>query len=169
MTEPSPASTPASAASERDGAAVRFPPPFVPLIALAVGVGVHAFGWPLPLPVGGLARWLLAALLVAAGLGLMAGAIGLFRRTGQDPKPWLGTPEIISTGVYAYTRNPMYVSMGILQAGLGVALANAWVVLLVPVTCAVIQAIAIRHEEAYLERKFGVAYADYRRAVRRWL
>ncbi|HKJ24200.1 MAG TPA: isoprenylcysteine carboxylmethyltransferase family protein [Myxococcota bacterium] len=160
---------PAGPPEENDGAAVRFPPPFVPLVVLGVGVLVHALVWPLDLPVAGLVRWGLAALLVAAGIALMAGAIGLFKRTGQDPKPWLATPEIISSGVYRFTRNPMYLGMGVLQAGLGVALANAWVVLLVPVTGAVIQTIAIRHEEAYLERKFGTLYADYRSAVRRWL
>ena len=103
------------------------------------------------------------------GIGLMAGAFGLFRRTGQDPKPWESTPEIISTGIYRFTRNPMYVSMGLLQAGLGVAFANGWVVLLVPVVWGVIYAIAIRHEEAYLERKFGSRYTDYKKSVRRWL
>jgi len=163
------AQAPAGPPAGHDGAAVRFPPPFVPLIALGVGIGVHALVWPLGLPVAGLVRWGLAALLLAGGVALMAGALGLFQRTGQDPKPWLATPEIISSGVYGFTRNPMYLGMGVLQAGFGVALANAWVLLLVPVTWAVIQAIAIRHEEAYLERKFGAAYIDYRSRVRRWL
>lgn len=154
---------------EKDGAAVRFPPPIVPLIALAVGIVLDAFVVPLGFPVGGVVRWLLAGLLIAAGVALLAGAFGLFQATGQDPKPWVTTPEIISTGVYAHTRNPMYVSMALLQAGIGVALANAWVLLLVPVTCWVIGQIAIRHEEAYLERKFGAAYTDYKAKVRRWV
>jgi protein-S-isoprenylcysteine O-methyltransferase Ste14 len=152
-----------------DGAAVRFPPPFVPLIALALGVLLHLWIWPLPLPLEGALRFGTAGLLLASGLGLMAAAIGLFRRTGQDAKPWLSTPEIISTGIYRFTRNPMYVSMGFLQAGIGVALANGWVVLLVPVTWVVIYRIAIRHEEAYLERKFGSVYTQYKASVRRWL
>jgi protein-S-isoprenylcysteine O-methyltransferase Ste14 len=48
-------------------------------------------------------------------------------------------------------------------------LSNLWVVLLVPVTWTTIYLIAIRHEEAYLERKFGIVYLDYKGAVRRWL
>jgi protein-S-isoprenylcysteine O-methyltransferase Ste14 len=154
---------------EQDGAAVRFPPPFVPVILLGVGLVLHGFLWPLPLPIAGVWRWVLAGALLLAGLGLGLGAIGLFQRTGQDAKPWEPTPEIISTGVYRFTRNPMYLGMGLLQAGIGVALANAWVVLLVPLTWLVIQRIAIRHEEAYLERKFGAVYTDYCRSVRRWL
>ncbi len=156
-------------ASSNDGAAVRFPPPFVPLTALALGVVVHLWLLPLRIPLEGVPRYGLAVLLLALGLLLMAGAFGLFRRTGQDPKPWLSTPEIISTGVYRYTRNPMYVSMGLLQAGIGVAVANGWIVLLVPVVWSVIYLIAIRHEEAYLEGKFGSAYTDYKASVRRWL
>jgi protein-S-isoprenylcysteine O-methyltransferase Ste14 len=159
-----PGETPAS-----DGAAVRFPPPLVPLIALALGVLLHGFVWRLPLPVEGTLRWVLGGALVALGVGIMAAANGLFRSTGQDPKPWLSTPEIISTGIYGYTRNPMYLSLGLLQAGLGVLLANAWVVVLAPVACWVIDRTAIRHEEVYLEQKFGSTYAQYKSSVRRWL
>ena len=152
-----------------DGAAVRFPPPFVPLIALAVGMGLHAWVLPFGLPMAGLLRWTFAAVFLGVGVALLLAAFGLFQKTGQDPKPWEATPEIISTGIYAHTRNPMYVGMGFLQAGLGVALANGWVVLFVPVTCWVIGRIAIRHEEAYLTEKFGPVYTDYQRSVRRWL
>jgi protein-S-isoprenylcysteine O-methyltransferase Ste14 len=158
-----------SSDSTEAGAAVRFPPPFVPLIALAAGVVAHLWFWPLRLSIEGVWRYGAGGLLVAIGVALMAAAFGLFRRTGQDPAPWENTPEIISTGIYRWTRNPMYVSMGLLQAGFGVLLANAWVVLLVPVTWFVIYAIAIRHEEAYLEGKFGSVYLDYKRSVRRWL
>ncbi len=156
-------------ADPKDGAAVRIPPPFVPLIALAVGVVAQRWVWPLPLSFGGAVRYGLGALLFAAGIVLMAGAIGLFRRSGQNPAPWESTPEIVSTGVYRFTRNPMYVAMGLLQAGIGLALENGWIVVLVPVVWGVIYLIAIRHEEAYLERTFGSAYTDYKAAVRRWL
>jgi protein-S-isoprenylcysteine O-methyltransferase Ste14 len=152
-----------------DGAAVRFPPPFVPLIALALGIALHLWVLPLRIPLEGALRYGLAVLLLAPGVFLVVAAVGLFRRTGQDPKPWLSTPEIISTGVYRFTRNPMYVSLGLLQAGIGVAMANGWVVLLVPVVWTVIYLIAIRHEEAYLEEKFGSRYTDYKASVRRWL
>jgi protein-S-isoprenylcysteine O-methyltransferase Ste14 len=99
----------------------------------------------------------------------MVGAWRLFRETGQDPRPWLATPEIVSSGVYRFTRNPMYVSLALGQSALGIGLGNLWILLLVPVVCAVVQITAIRHEEAYLERKFGDSYRDYKKSVRRWL
>jgi protein-S-isoprenylcysteine O-methyltransferase Ste14 len=150
------------------GAAVRFPPPLVPVIALALGVVIQLWGWPLLIPMGVALRMGIAVLLLILGGALMAAAFGLFRSTGQDPKPWLSTPEIISTGIYRFTRNPMYVSMGLLQAGIGIGLANGWVVLLVPAVWVVIYLIAIRHEEAYLEEKFGTVYTEYKASVRRW-
>jgi protein-S-isoprenylcysteine O-methyltransferase Ste14 len=109
------------------------------------------------------------AAAAALGLVLLAGALGLFRRTGQDPKPWKSTPEIIATGVYRFTRNPMYLGMALLQAAIGVGWANGWILALVPAVLAVVYATAIRHEEAYLERKFGDAYLHYKRSVRRWI
>ena len=158
-----------SESGTRDGAAVRFPPPLVPLIGLAVGVVIQRFAWPLPFPDLGLARTAAGGLLLAVGVGLIMAAGRLFQRSGQDPKPWESTPEIIATGIYRLTRNPMYLGMGLLQAGLGVLLSNLWIILLVPVSWGVIYLIAIRHEEAYLERKFGSSYTDYKAAVRRWI
>ncbi len=154
---------------EHDGAAVRFPPPFVYLGAVVIGGLLHALALPLPLDLPMALRVGLAAATALSGVSLVAAAIGLFRRTGQDPKPWESTPEIISTGIYRFTRNPMYVGMALLQTSIGIGFANGWILALVPLVLVVIYAIAIRHEEAYLERKFGPTYVAYKRSVRRWL
>lgn len=155
--------------NEKEGAAVRIAPPLVYLGGVIVGAVLHASVMPLPI---GLSPGLRIAAGVAAamlGLVLMGGAIGLFRRTGQDPKPWESTPEIISTGVYRVTRNPMYVGMALLQIAIGVGLANWWIIILVPIVLAIVHATAVRHEEVYLECKFGDEYTRYKSSVRRWL
>ena len=156
-------------AVDRDGASVRIPPPLIYLAAMIAGWLVHRdlFSLSLGLPRG--VRFAAAAVAAAIGIGVMVAAVGLFKRTGQDPKPWLSTPEVISTGVYRITRNPMYVGMALLQAGFGIARANGWTIALVPVVLAVVYATAVRHEEAYLEEKFGDAYVRYKRSVRRWI
>jgi protein-S-isoprenylcysteine O-methyltransferase Ste14 len=154
---------------ERDGAAVRFPPPLVYLIAVFVGVLLHAFVLPLPLELPGSARVTVALAAALLGLAIGGTAFGLFRRTGQDPTPWKSTPEIISTGIYRFTRNPMYVGMALIQVGIGVGLGNAWILAFVPPVLVVVYRIAVRHEEAYLERKFGQPYRTYKASVRRWL
>ena len=155
--------------NERDGAAVRFPPPLVYLLAVVAGGLLDEFVLPLPLKIATSARIGGAVAAVALGLAMVAGAIGLFRRTGQDPKPWKSTPEIISSGVYRISRNPMYVGMALLLAGIGIGWANGWILALLPLVLFVVYTSAIRHEESYLERKFGDRYLEYKRSVRRWI
>jgi protein-S-isoprenylcysteine O-methyltransferase Ste14 len=153
----------------RDGAAVRFPPPLIYLIAVVAGGLLHSFVFPLPLGLPLIARVGVGMLAALMGLAMIRSAFGLFRRTGQDPKPWESTPEVISAGIYRFTRNPMYVGMALIQLGIGIALGNGWIVALVPAALGMIYAIAIRHEEAYLERKFAETYTGYKASVRRWL
>jgi protein-S-isoprenylcysteine O-methyltransferase Ste14 len=154
---------------EEQGASVRVPPPLVFLGMTLLGAALHLYLKPLPLPLGDIVRWLVAGICGLAGIGLMGGAIGLFKRTKQEPEPWKPSPEIIDTGVYGYTRNPMYVAMTALQIAIGVALGYAWVVILAPVSLTVVYVTAVRHEEAYLEQKFGEPYVAYKGSVRRWL
>ena len=155
--------------TEKDGATVRVPPPLVFLGLLVAGVLLHRYVAPAPMALEQSIRIVAAAVAAVIGLILMGGAIGLFRRTGQDPKPWVSTPEIISTGVYRVTRNPMYVGMALIQTAIGVGLGNLWIVILVPVSVTIVYATAVRHEEAYLERKFGEPYTRYKATVRRWV
>jgi protein-S-isoprenylcysteine O-methyltransferase Ste14 len=152
-----------------DGASVSFPPPLVYLGALILGGLGHLLVTPLPLGLPLSLRIVLTVATAGAGIALIAAALGLFRQTGQDPKPWESTPEIISSGVYRFSRNPMYVGMALVQAGIGIGWGNAWLLLLVPVSLAIVYAIAVRHEEAYLGAKFGESYLAYKRSVRRWL
>ena len=156
-------------ANDNDAAPVRFPPPFVYLIAVIVGALSHAYVFPLRWDLGLGARVTVATAIATLGTVFMIGAIGLFRRTGQDPKPWKTTPEIISTGIYRYTRNPMYVGMALFQIAIGIGFANGWILALVPLVLWIVYVTAIRHEEAYLEAKFGQAYIVYKQSVRRWV
>ncbi len=155
--------------ADADAARVRLPPPAVFITALATAVLLQRFVLQLPL---GLPRtWRLAVALAAAlfGLGLMALAALAFRRTGQDPRPWKPTPELLRRGVYSRTRNPMYAGMALLLAGAGLKLDNGWALLFLPLILYTLYRTAIRPEEEYLERKFGDAYRSYKQATRRWI
>ena len=151
------------------GANVRFPPPVVHLIALVAGLGLDWGVGSLPNPLSGAGRFIAGGALVVVGVVLLALAEGLFQRTGQDPRPWKYSPELIVEGVYRWTRNPMYLGMGVVQAGIGFGLANLWIVALVPLAWVAVYLIAIRHEEEYLETRFGSRYVEYKQQVRRWL
>jgi len=157
--------------STSDRAAVRFPPPLIPLFTILLGIGLDRL-WPirhtfeLPAP----ARYWVGGLIVAgAVLVLGLWPVILFRRSGQSEIPWTPTPSVIERGPYRFTRNPMYLHMVLVCIGIAVILSNAWVLLLTPLCAWGLQHFAIRPEEAYLERKFGAGYLEYRCRVRRWI
>ena len=106
---------------------------------------------------------------VVAGVWLIGDAWKLFQRTGQDPKPWKPSPELLLSGAYRFTRNPMYVGMTCLQVGLGLAFNNLWIVLLAALSLLVVHFIAVVPEERYLTGKFGESYRAYVIKVRRYL
>lgn len=153
----------------KDRAAVRVFPPGVPVATILIGAGLHRiFPLSLGLPVPA-RHWLGGALVVAAILGLGLWSIILFRRSGQNENPWKPTPVIVDRGPFSVTRNPMYLQMVLVCIGFATILSNAWILVLTPACAAVLQRFAIRPEEAYLEGKFGDAYRDYTRRVRRWI
>ena len=156
-------------ARDDDAADVRVPPPLVYVAAAVAGVLLHLFVYPLelpfPLPV------CVAGTIITgiAGALLLMAALVAFLRTGQNPKPWKTTPEFIGTGPYRWSRNPMYAGMALVLIALAFALTNGWLLAFVPVVLAIVYRTAIRHEEAYLDEKFGDSYRAYKRSVRRWL
>lgn len=159
------------AENERDGARVRVLPPAIPLLAVMAGVGLNRV-WPLD-SVFALAapqRYWAGGLIVAgAVLGLGAQSVIRMRRSGQSENPWSPTTQIVESGPYRFTRNPMYLQMVVACIGVAIAFSNAWILLLTPGCALVLQKFAIEPEEEYLERKFGVEYLAYKSRVRRWM
>jgi protein-S-isoprenylcysteine O-methyltransferase Ste14 len=107
--------------------------------------------------------------ILGIGVALIVSARTLHVRTGQNPAPWKPSPELILTGPYRLTRNPMYVGLTIVQIGLGVALNNLWVALFALPALLTVHVIAVLPEEKYLAEKFGETYTAYRGRVRRYL
>lgn len=152
-------------AREKDQAGVRFPPPLVFLGFLLLGPLIERFVQVPRLDV----PWPIGAAIAAAGVALVIVALGPFWKTGQDPAPWTPSGSVIDTGIYAHSRNPMYLGMALIHLGLAIVLHSWTALLLLPVAILVIRTQVIAREERYLEGKFGAAYTDYKRRVRRWL
>jgi len=154
----------------RDAAAVRIFPPIVPLATVLAGLGLGKV-WPIDLglaPVASALAWLGSAIILAA---LAAGvwSILVMKRSGQDPHPGKPTPRILDHGPYRFSRNPIYLQMVLVCLGFAVRKMNPWLLLLTPVAAWLLQKLVIVPEEEYHERKFGDAYLDYKRRVRRWM
>tara|TARA_R110001599_G_scaffold353790_1_gene597718 strand:- start:1827 stop:2276 length:450 start_codon:yes stop_codon:yes gene_type:complete len=111
----------------------------------------------------------LGGVVIVLGLLLLVTANGLFVRAGTDVIPFREVSSLVTTGIYRYTRNPMYLGMAavLLGCALTVGVVPA---LLVPVAFAVIITFRfIRPEEELLHQLFPAEYPAYCQRVRRWL
>jgi protein-S-isoprenylcysteine O-methyltransferase Ste14 len=111
----------------------------------------------------------LGGVIIVVGLLLLVTANGLFVRAGTDVIPFRKVSSLITTGIYRFTRNPMYLGMAavLLGCALTVGVVSA---LLVPVVFVVIiEARFIRPEEQMLRELFPEEFPAYCRRVRRWI
>lgn len=158
---------PAVLPPDEDRPGVPFPPPLgfvVPFLVLLAPEWL----WPTSL-LDAPWRWAVGGVLVAAGVALdVAGAVTQ-RRAGTDFLPDRPSTRIVSHGVYAWTRNPMYVGFVLWTAGLAVLVGSLWALAAVPVGIVSVDRLVIAREERYLARKFGDEYLSYKARVRRWL
>ena len=145
---------------EKHGAAVKFPPPILPIVTIVAGYILGRFLPLFPdsaLPTPG--RYWVGGLIAAAAVVIFVVLPFLqFNKTGQDPAPWTPTPEIVVEGMYKFSRNPMYLGMLVFCIGFSIILSSVWILILTPVCGWLLYSIAIRHEEVYLEEKFGDSY-----------
>mgnify|MGYP003296658176 CR=1 FL=1 len=152
-----------------DSANVRFPPPLIYLLALLLGVfGGRALGVS-QLGIDSNVRNLIAFAFGLSGSILMLSGARLFLRYGTAVIPHKPANRLVITGIYHWTRNPMYLGMALLYSGLAIMFDSLLALLVLPVVLIVIQTQVIAREEAYLERTFGDDYIAYRNRVRRWI
>jgi protein-S-isoprenylcysteine O-methyltransferase Ste14 len=155
--------------SKQGGARVHVPPPLVFLAAAIAGVLLDRFLIRWSLPGGAASRIAETALAIGGGLWLALSARGRFRKSGQDPAPWQPTPELVFSGPYRFTRNPMYLGLTLVTIGIGAAFATLWTVPLALAALAAVHVLAVLPEERYLAAKFGDPYLSYKSRVRRYL
>lgn len=106
---------------------------------------------------------------IVGGFALAVAAEGRFKIVRTAVNPFSQPSTLVTTGPFAYSRNPMYAGMLLILVGVAAALGSLTPFLVVPVFGWVLTARFIRMEESKLERVFGDAYQDYRGQVRRWL
>ena len=75
----------------------------------------------------------------------------------------------MTTGINGSSRNPIYIGMFLVYGAIGLAVRSPWILILALALAVAIRYGVVAREEAYLERRFGDAYRDYKARVRRWL
>ncbi len=146
----------------------RFPfPPLIPILALVASWGLGRL-WEIQTNWPEWSRWLGWVLFtVPHGMGIWAHST--FRRHHTTVNPRGDVNQLVTSGPFAFTRNPMYLSLIPLYIGGALAFQLPWAfVLLIPVFL-LLNFGVIRPEERYLESVFGRAYLDYKKRVPRWI
>ena len=93
----------------------------------------------------------------------------LFSSYKEDPRPKTGTQRLIKTGIFAYTRNPIYLSFVLFHFSMFLTFENV-----VYFLCSLglffwINNSIIPAEEKYLKEKFGNEFNRYCEAVKKWI
>jgi protein-S-isoprenylcysteine O-methyltransferase Ste14 len=153
-----------------DIAGVIAPPPLIALATVALGLFID---WLFPVPVLQVllywpTRVVIGGVFIAAGVALGLTGFRVFSRVGTNANPWLPAVHLATGGIYQWVRNPMYVGFALLVAGIGIALASTWTLVLIIPAALVMHYGVVRREERYLEAKFGDAYRRYKQSVPRY-
>lgn len=110
-------------------------------------------------------------LIIGIGVLLDIASLGLFFRSKTTPNPIKpeNASKLVISGMYKFTRNPMYLGMLISLTGWWIYLGSLSPVLILPLFILILNVQQIVPEEAVLEKKFGHDYLEYKRRVRRWI
>lgn len=144
------------------------PPLAIYLAALAAGLAAHWLWrpWPMGLGVFGIS---VGALAFAAGGAVVRAAMNRMRAWKTTVNPYGASTAVVSNGVFAFSRNPIYVGMTVALAGLAWAFDTVWLLAVLAVVLPVMHWGVIKREERYLIATFGDPYRRYLTAVRRWV
>lgn len=148
---------------------LKIPPPIVALV-----VSVAMWGISLVTPrfeISPAFRYATVTLIALAGFGFAISGVRAIRRartTISPIKPESAT-SLVTSGVYRFTRNPMYLGLCLVLLAWAVFLSSAWAVLGPVAFVLYINRFQIAPEEKVLSKLFGQAFAEYQSKVRRWL
>ncbi len=158
---------PADARAARDVAGAPLPPPALVAIVMLVGWAIQWLS-PLNLPATRTSVWLAAAATLAA-MVLLVGAVRELRSARTEVSPWKPSTSLVTSGVFSISRNPVYLALLFVQVAFACWFGIGWWLVLLPASWLALDRIQVAREERYLATKFGEAYTDYQRRVRRWL
>jgi protein-S-isoprenylcysteine O-methyltransferase Ste14 len=133
------------------------------ILALLLG---RTFGGIFPMPQ--IVGWLGLA-LSAAGLGLGLLALREFKRMRTFSKSKVASSNLVTTGIYGYTRNPVNLGFLLILIGLPFTGGSYWGIALMPMFIVAMNSLVIQPEETYLEIKFKDEFTKYKSRVRRWI
>jgi protein-S-isoprenylcysteine O-methyltransferase Ste14 len=145
-------------------------PPLLYLACLLLGLVLdRALPLTLDLPGTALMQWMAGGGLILIGVAIFAAGVGNFSRAATPVPSNQPVHALVTAGIHGWSRNPIYVGMFLVYTGIGIAARSPWIVILALPLAITLRYGVVAREEAYLERRFGDAYREYKARVRRWL
>jgi len=149
-----------------DSPGIKFPPPVIYVLFTYAGAKLdHVISLSIGITVP-LTYWLTGITIVFMA-GFLIYMEVLYKKRQTNPLPWASTSNIIKSGPYAISRNPIYLVMSLIHLA-GAFYYNSYWPLIMLIPSVPIMIIFIKKEEKYLEEKFGDEYLSYKSEVRRW-
>ncbi|HET8899182.1 MAG TPA: isoprenylcysteine carboxylmethyltransferase family protein [Rhodanobacteraceae bacterium] len=135
-----------------------------------LGAWVVQMIWPVALWAG-VGGWLrvVGVVLLCLGVSLDLAAMHAMHRARTNVLPHRGAQHLVTTGVFAFSRNPIYFGNTLALVGVALALRLPWLLVTTLIVAVLVDRLAIRREERHLSARFGAAFTDYARRVPRWL
>ena len=150
-----------------DNPGIHVPTPLIYLLPLLLGLLLdrkshlpflprsagHIIGWP----------------LIGGGVALLGWFLQTMRNADAPVRCDRPVPKLTTDGPFGYSRNPAYLGLAMVYAGIAALRNSLWSILQLPAVLLVIQREVVGREERYLERAFGEEYLGYKSRVRRWM
>ncbi|RUP00004.1 isoprenylcysteine carboxylmethyltransferase family protein [Hyphomicrobium sp.] len=143
-------------------------PPLIPAAAILLGMGLQ---WLVPLhvlnswPAG---RWV-GCVILPIGVLMLVVALSSLRRHETNVSPFAPTTNLVTSGIFRWSRNPIYTGGTLVMLGLALLGGLDWIVVLTAPSVLILHFGVVRPEESYLAGRFGEAYRLYQQRVPRYL
>ena len=153
----------------KDHPGVYVPPPLVYVSIFFISILCHRAA---PIPYNWFSTpgiQILGWTFIASAIVLLVTSLWRFLVSKNTLIPIKPAQSLQTSGIYAISRNPMYLALLCLYYGVAIFKGNVWTFILSPIIIVIIQSYVIKKEEQYLMRAFGDLYLTYMKKVRRWI
>jgi protein-S-isoprenylcysteine O-methyltransferase Ste14 len=145
-------------------------PPLIYAAALFFGA-ISGYFLPTPWPGSPVSDFLVAigGMMIAVALFIDFKAMRTMTAAKTTIMPNKGSDHLVTNGPFSFSRNPIYLANTMITIGVGPLFGIVWFIPFAIIAALLTQELAIKREEAHLDARFGKAFRDYAKKVRRWI
>jgi protein-S-isoprenylcysteine O-methyltransferase Ste14 len=123
-----------------------------------------------PMPLNGGRPQLVAGFVILAAAAVLGSSAYFVMQRARTPiEPGHVPTKLVSSGPFRFTRNPLYLTLVLIEAALGLIVRSTWFLIAAAALLVLLDRLVVRREERVILEHFGDAYAQYKARVRRWI